>query len=105
MRHTDIAIAGGGLAGSAAAAMLGRSGFDVVLMDPHDVYPPDFRCEKLDGGQVRIFQKTGLADQVLCATTFDKEVWVARFGWLVEKRPSDQHGALYNNLVNAVRAE
>ena len=27
MRYTDIAIIGGGLAGSTAAAMLGRAGF------------------------------------------------------------------------------
>lgn len=44
MRETDILIAGGGLAGSTAAAMLGRAGFSVVLVDPHSVYPPDFRC-------------------------------------------------------------
>jgi 2-polyprenyl-6-methoxyphenol hydroxylase-like FAD-dependent oxidoreductase len=105
MRHTDIAIAGGGLAGSTAAAMLGRAGFDVVLVDPHAVYPPDFRCEKLDGAQVRVLKKTGLADAVLRATTFDREVWIARFGRLVEKRPSDQHGIFYDALVNTVRAE
>jgi 2-polyprenyl-6-methoxyphenol hydroxylase-like FAD-dependent oxidoreductase len=105
MRHTDIAIAGGGLAGSTAAAMLGRSGFDVVLIDPHAVYPPDFRCEKLDGVQTRILRKTGLADAVLRATTFDQEVWIARFGRLVEKRPSDQQGIFYDALVNTVRAE
>jgi 2-polyprenyl-6-methoxyphenol hydroxylase-like FAD-dependent oxidoreductase len=44
MRHTDIVIAGGGLAGSTAAAMLGRAGLDVIVVDPHAVYPPDFRC-------------------------------------------------------------
>jgi 2-polyprenyl-6-methoxyphenol hydroxylase-like FAD-dependent oxidoreductase len=105
MRQTDIAIAGGGLACSTAAAMLGRAGFDVVLVDPHAVYPPDFRCEKLDGAQVRVLKKTGLADAVLRATTFDREVWIARFGRLVEKRPSDQHGIFYDALVNTVRAE
>ena len=47
MRYTDIAIIGGGLAGSTAAAMLGRAGIPAVLIDPHTVYPPDFRCEKL----------------------------------------------------------
>jgi 2-polyprenyl-6-methoxyphenol hydroxylase-like FAD-dependent oxidoreductase len=96
MRHTDIVIAGGGLAGSTAAAMLGRAGFGVVVVDPHAVYPPDFRCEKIDGPQLRILRKTGLADAVLRAATYDGEVWVARFGRLVEKRPSDQHGILYH---------
>ena len=59
---TDVAIIGGGLAGSLAAAMLGRAGIDAVLIDPRPEYPPDFRCEKLDGDQVTLLKKTGLAD-------------------------------------------
>jgi 2-polyprenyl-6-methoxyphenol hydroxylase-like FAD-dependent oxidoreductase len=62
MRHTDIAIVGGGLAGSTAAAMLGRAGIDTTLVDPHPLYPKDFRCEKLDASQVALLRKTGLAD-------------------------------------------
>ena len=104
MRQTDVVIIGGGLAGSAAAAMLGRAGIDAVMVDPHAVYPPDFRCEKLDGVQVEILKKTGLADGVLSAATPDRECWVARFGHLLEKRPGDQHGIFYAPLVNTVRA-
>jgi 2-polyprenyl-6-methoxyphenol hydroxylase-like FAD-dependent oxidoreductase len=103
MRTTDVAIIGGGLAGSLAAAMLGRAGTDAVLIDPHTVYPPDFRCEKLDGGQVAILRKTGLADEVLRAATHDRESWVARCGRLLDKRPGDQHGIFYAPLVNTVR--
>ena len=105
MRHTDVTIVGGGLAGSTTAAMLGRAGVDAVLVDPHEVYPPDFRCEKLDGSQVRLFRSTGLADPVLRDATPDNEIWVARFGRLVEKRPNDQFGMLYQDLVNGIRAE
>src|SRR5215212_8083672 len=105
MRHTDILIAGGGLAGSTAAAMLGRAGYRVALVDPHPVYPPDFRAEKLDGPQTAILRKTGLADAVLRAATLDGESWVARFGRLIEKRPGDQHGILYDTLVNTIRGE
>ena len=65
MRQTDIAIVGGGLAGSTAAAMLGRAGIAAVLIDPHQVYPKDFRCEKLDASQIELLRKTGLADAVL----------------------------------------
>jgi 2-polyprenyl-6-methoxyphenol hydroxylase-like FAD-dependent oxidoreductase len=101
---TDIAIVGGGLAGSLTAAMLGDADVDAVIVDPHAVYPPDFRCEKLDGAQVEILRKTGLAESVLRAATPDRESWVARFGRLVEKRPGDQHGIFYAPLVNTIRS-
>jgi 2-polyprenyl-6-methoxyphenol hydroxylase-like FAD-dependent oxidoreductase len=105
MRYTDIAIVGGGLAGSTAAAMLERAGIPAILIDPHRVYPPDLRCEKLDGRQVDILRKTGLADAVLRAATHDRSVWIARFGYLLDKKPSDQHGILYDTLVNTIRAQ
>ena len=104
MRQTDIAIVGGGLGGSAAAAMLGRAGIDTVLIDPHRAYPPDFRCEKLDHAQVELVQKAGLADVILPAAVLDREVAIARFGRLVERRPNQQYGILYDKLVNTVRA-
>jgi 2-polyprenyl-6-methoxyphenol hydroxylase-like FAD-dependent oxidoreductase len=58
---TDVAIIGGGLAGSTAAAMLGRADIRAMLIDSHPSYPPDLRCEKLEEGQVSILRKTGLA--------------------------------------------
>jgi 2-polyprenyl-6-methoxyphenol hydroxylase-like FAD-dependent oxidoreductase len=103
MRETDVAIIGAGLAGSVAAAMLGRAGIDAAIVDPRSVYPLDFRCEKLDGVQVAILRKTGLADDVLQAATHDRECWIARFGRLIDQRPGDQHGILYSTLVNTVR--
>jgi 2-polyprenyl-6-methoxyphenol hydroxylase-like FAD-dependent oxidoreductase len=105
MRYTDVAIVGGGLAGSMTAAMLGRAGVSAVMIDPHTVYPPDLRCEKLGGDQLDLLDKTGLAEATLRATTLDGHVWVSRFGYLVDKRPSDQHGVMYDTLVNTLRAE
>src|SRR5436305_14423074 len=106
LRYTEVVIAGGGLAGSLAAAMLGRAGVDAVLVDPHPVYPPDFRCEKLDGVQLKTLRLTGLADAVLSASTPDQENWVARLGHLVEKLPGEQQrGIRYDALVNTVRSQ
>jgi 2-polyprenyl-6-methoxyphenol hydroxylase-like FAD-dependent oxidoreductase len=105
MRYTDIAIIGGGLAGSTAAAMLGRAGIPTILIDPHVAYPPDLRAEKLGGVQLDLLRKTGLANEVLRNTTHDGHVWISRFGYLVDIRPSDQYGILYDTLVNTVRGE
>jgi 2-polyprenyl-6-methoxyphenol hydroxylase-like FAD-dependent oxidoreductase len=105
MTATDIVIAGGGLAGSTAAAMLGRAGHSVTLVDPHETYPPDFRAEKIDVSQAAILRKTGLAGAVLRATTPDGECWVARMGRVVDKRSASQFGFLYETFVNALRAE
>lgn len=105
MQQTDIVIAGGGLAGSTAAAMLARAGFQVVLVDPHPSYPVDFRCEKLDSSQVRILRKTGLADPVLQAGTYDETSSIARMGRLLDTRAGDQHGIMYDVLVNTIRSQ
>jgi 2-polyprenyl-6-methoxyphenol hydroxylase-like FAD-dependent oxidoreductase len=104
MRETDIAIVGGGLAGSTAAAMLGRAGIRAVLIDPHAAYPNDFRCEKLDASQVELLRKTGVSETLLEAATPDREVWIARFGRVVEKKPSAQYDLMYPDMVNAMRA-
>lgn len=104
MQDFDIVIVGGGLAGSMAAAMLGRKGIATAIIDPNPVYPFDFRCEKLDPFQLAALEKTGLAGLILPGTTLNREVWVARFGRLADCRPFVQRGTLYNDLVNAARA-
>jgi len=106
MRYTDIAIIGGGLSGSTAAAMLGRAGISAVLVDPHESYPADFRVEKLSGhDQVERFLRTGIGESVLRRATFAGENWIARFGRLLDKAPSRQFNILYDSFVNAVREE
>ncbi|MCK1391387.1 NAD(P)/FAD-dependent oxidoreductase [Bradyrhizobium sp. 1] len=106
MRYTDIAIIGGGLSGSTAAAMLGRAGISTVLVDPHESYPADFRVEKLSGHtQIERFLRTGIGESVLRRATFAGENWIARFGHLLDKAPSRQFNILYDSLVNAVRDE
>jgi len=104
VRHTNIAIIGGGLAGSTAAAMLGRAGIDTALVDPHTAYPPDFRCEKLDEEQIGLLARTGLGDIVAAAASPYRENWIVRGGRLTDRKPSGQYGILYDRLVNTVRA-
>jgi 2-polyprenyl-6-methoxyphenol hydroxylase-like FAD-dependent oxidoreductase len=104
MKYTDIAIIGGGLAGSTAAAMLGRAGISAVLIDPHPLYPADFRVEKLSGDeQLERFARSGIAESVLRSATHDGTNWIARGGFLLDKRPSRQFGMMYDDLVNTIR--
>jgi 2-polyprenyl-6-methoxyphenol hydroxylase-like FAD-dependent oxidoreductase len=66
MRSTDIAIVGGGLAGSTTAATLGRADISAILIGPHPIYLPDFRVEKLRGHtELERFRKAGLAESML----------------------------------------
>ncbi|WP_445489376.1 FAD-dependent monooxygenase [Rhodopseudomonas sp. RCAM05734] len=106
MRQTDIAIIGGGLAGSTAAAMLGRAGIAALLIEPHDSHPPELRCEKISGDQqLDRLRETGLAEAALRISVHDAQIWIARFGRLIDIRPSQQYGFMYDALVNAIRAE
>lgn len=102
---TDVAIIGGGLAGATAAAMLGRAGHDVILIDPHTEHRQEFRCEKLDDSQLALLRLTGLADGVLPHARVDGHVWVVRYGRLVDRKPSVRAGILYHDLVNTVRQQ
>ena len=101
----QVVIAGGGLAGSLASAMLRRANIDAVLVDPHPTYPPEFRCEKLDEVQLETLRLTGLAETVLAAATPYKHYWAARFGRVVEKRPCKPQGIMYDTLVNTLRRD
>lgn len=104
MRQTDIAIVGGGMAGSMAAVMLQRAGHDALLIDPHEIYPPDFRCEKLDESQVALLEQAGLADEILAVADRTDRIFICRHGRLIEKRPARQYSAPYDVLVNRMRS-
>ncbi|MEI9901787.1 MAG: FAD-dependent monooxygenase [Hyphomicrobium sp.] len=105
MKHSDIAIVGAGLAGATAAAMLGRAGYGVALIDPHESHPPEFRCEKLDASQVELLRRTGLAEPVLREAAKDGTVAIVRYGHRVAIKSSARRGIIYDKLVNAIRAQ
>ena len=102
---TDVAIIGGGLAGATAAAMLGRAGHDAMLIDPHMEQRPEFRCEKLDESQLALLRLTGACRRCAAARVVDGQVWVVRYGRLVDRKPSVRAGIMYHDLVNAVRQQ
>jgi 2-polyprenyl-6-methoxyphenol hydroxylase-like FAD-dependent oxidoreductase len=103
VQETDIAIVGGGLAGSLAAVMLGRAGHAVTLIDPFETCRPDFRCEKLEEAHVETLRRAGLLDEMLPAAFRYENIWVARLGKLAEIKPIVEYGIEYSALVNRLR--
>jgi hypothetical protein len=89
--YTDIAIIGGRLAGSIAAAMLWTRQDSNCPDRSASTYPFDFRLEKNQRRRAAgPFYQTGIADSVLRAATYDGENCIARFGYLLYNKPSRQ---------------
>jgi len=99
----DVAIVGGGLAGSLAAAVLTRAGYKVALIDKRAVYPEEFRVEKLGGKQIEILQRLGLLDAFAKeACAFDTVLNIRR-GKIVDISRGTSYGLHYAPLVAIAR--
>lgn len=103
MHHADVTIIGAGVAGALAAAVLGRQGIPVCVIDPIHPFGPDFRCEKLEHAHIVALERAGLVDEVLPRGERYEKIWIARQGYLVEKRPMIEYGIEYSALVNTLR--
>jgi 2-polyprenyl-6-methoxyphenol hydroxylase-like FAD-dependent oxidoreductase len=100
---TDIVVVGGGVAGTVAAAVLGRQGARVILIDPHERYKPLFKAEKIHQEQLRLLRKFGLFDQLEPIAGTIREVYAAYDGRIVRVDPIAQYGFAYSDMVHAFR--
>src|SRR3954449_7292334 len=96
---TDIAIVGGGLAGSLAAAVLARAGHRVVLIDKRAVYPEEFRVEKLAGQQLDILRRLGFIRELEAVACPYDRVLNIREGKVVDISIGQAYGLSYDCLV------
>lgn len=101
----DVIVIGAGLAGSTAAAVLGRQGVRVVLVDPRADYPPCFKAEKIEPDQAALLRKFGLLDSVVSRAGQIREVLSASNGLVFRARALEQYGIHYHDLVNAIRRQ
>lgn len=102
--NSQIAIVGGGLSGTLAAAILGRAGYDVCLIDRHAEYPVDFRAEHLDGDMIAALRRLELLDQITFGLYRGETVALARHGKIVGTAETVNYGLRYEALVNRARA-
>lgn len=100
---TDVAIIGGGLAGSVLAAALANRQVNATLIEPNRRYPECFKAEKLEPDQWALLQKYDLLDTVLPVCERIDGVQVASSGRLLGVAPIRQYGYSYHDLVNQIR--
>jgi 2-polyprenyl-6-methoxyphenol hydroxylase-like FAD-dependent oxidoreductase len=100
---TDIAIVGGGLAGSLAAAVLARAGHRVVIIDKRAVFPEEFRVEKLAGRQLEILGRLGFIRELEAVACPYDRVLNIREGRLVDVSSGQAYGLSYDRLVAMAR--
>src|SRR3569832_983951 len=91
----DIAIVGGGLAGSLAAAVLARAGHRIALIDKRAVYPDEFRVEKIGGHQLGMLRKLGFLDALERVASRYDQVLNIREGKVVDVSVGQAYGFPY----------
>ncbi len=99
----DVIVIGAGLAGAAAAAVLGGQGRRVVLVDPWLECPPLFKAEKIDQQQVQMLGSVGLLKHLIPHSGHVREVRVGYDGRVFKTVPIEQFGLSYQDMVNALR--
>ena len=99
----DVAIIGGGLAGSALATILSGNNVKVALIEPKKEYPHCFKAEKLEPDQWQLLEKHDLLRLVLPVCESISCVHVAAEGREYGTVSLRQYGFLYHNLVNRLR--
>ncbi len=101
----DVVVVGGGVAGAAVGALLGRMGIVTRVIDPNPEPLHDFRGEKLEGGQLELARRAGLDHAIRAVSTPVGTLWIARRGRVIDRRPDPQVDARYPDFVRAVRGE
>ncbi|MBH5399782.1 FAD-dependent monooxygenase [Bradyrhizobium sp. CNPSo 4010] len=102
---SDVAIVGGGLAGSLAAAMLARAGHRVALVDKRAVHPDEFRVEKIGGHQLELVRKLGFLDALEDVACRYDRVLNIREGKVVDVSVGRAYGFPYADLVAMARRQ
>ena len=90
----DVVIVGAGLAGAATAAVLGRQGWRVTLVDPRPVSPPAFKAEKIEPDQADLLRRLDLMEEVRRRAAPIRVIQVAHRGRVLRSISMEQYGIL-----------
>jgi 2-polyprenyl-6-methoxyphenol hydroxylase-like FAD-dependent oxidoreductase len=92
------------MAGAAAATVLGRAGHRVALIDRNEIYPPEFRAEKIAGVQIGLLKRLGLFEAVTGVATSYDDIISARRAHKIDRKRIQEYGVPYQTMVGAVRS-
>lgn len=101
--EVEVAIVGAGLAGTSLAAVLGKAGYKVALIDPHLVHHDEFRAEKIGMDQMKVFEKVGLGPAIRPLVTAMTDIHVYRLGQFFQREQKWEFAFSYGALVNGMR--
>src|SRR5262249_41212187 len=65
LTHVKCCIIGGGPAGMMLGFLLARAGVDVLVLEKHDDFLPDFRGDTVHPSTLEVMQELGLLDELL----------------------------------------
>jgi len=100
----DIIIVGAGVAGVASAAVLGRQGWRVLLVDARPACPPVFKAEKVERDELRLLADLGLLERLTPHAGLVSETFAAYDGRVFRRLAAEHIGIAYADLVNTIRA-
>ena len=103
LAEVEVAIVGAGLAGTSLAAVLGKAGYKVALIDPHLVHHDEFRAEKIGMQQMQVFEKIGLGPAIRPLVTPMTDIHVYRLGQFFQREQKWEFAFSYGALVNGMR--
>jgi len=101
--EVEVAIVGAGLAGTSLAAVLGKAGRKVALIDPHLVHHDEFRAEKIGMKQMQVFEKLGLGPAIRPLVTPMTDIHIFRLGQFFQRERKWEFAFSYGALVNGMR--
>ena len=100
----NVIIIGAGLAGSVAAILLGRQGYQTTIIDRYERYPDDFRAEQLVGGQVTTLHQMGILEAITGDLPRIPSARSYRKNRLEAESINPHYGLSYQTMIARVRA-
>ncbi|WGO98412.1 FAD-dependent monooxygenase [Saccharophagus degradans] len=99
----DILIIGAGLSGTCLAHVLSRASIRSCVIDQKEVYPENFRADKLEYNQIAAFREFGLDQFIVPRAEPIGTIQSFEHGTVNDIDTIDQYGFAYTKSVNKLR--